>query len=272
MKNGVWIFFMLLVFSCKLEGDKAKSNNETADITAQVSNEPKQVQHDHYYRIYKGKMKGVTSTPISTLYGECEFESKVGEKSRKLYLKGTDTANEIGNVVDTSFYILINKENKRQGLPKDKVYLLLKNNGLPIDIHAENEILKERKNFTIKGSLGCFPKFIIKNGNLDYYMVGEKRFIQLPMAYHVIGKDIIDTLEFRSFAISEANYNIINKKLNQNDQNDLREPNLQGGINLCDLNTLLLYLPNGDEWTTISGDNNPNPPCPDVKTPHSSHH
>lgn len=224
-KVGVLLitFFLIGFYSCKECPECPKS--------PEVS-----ISSGHEYKKNIGKMSIVDANSRNNYFENCLFNTKESKFYRKV-LKNTDTYKCLDDNTDHSFYDLIFSSTIRPG--RVDTFLLLHNDSLDIDQRCKENNIKNTK-----GSLGCFPKFIIISDNngsyLDYFEIGGKRFIQLPFGYHDENNHHeIPLLVNLDFEISQIDYNKLNELLRHNIY-------YQGGIDIENPYILKLFYANGN--------------------------
>lgn len=202
-------------------------------------------KHNHYYRIYTGRFKDKemqTAKPVN--YRNCIFKKSNKVSMDAIYINNTKTARHEGSIFNRDYYIVkLNTTVDNRFPKKDK--LILQVNRKIKKYHIMETKKTNEKGPVAKGNYGCFPSFIVVNGDLDYFVDNGVRKIQLPLAKHVQNQTIYEELEILDFPISITNYESINNKLKT-------EPYLHGGINKDGNDyTLLIYLPNDVLWDTF---------------------
>lgn len=194
---------------------------------------------DHYYKIYKGSINTSINSRTTSHIGSCDFTISGNTYYRK-YFMNSRVSDLMNTKLEYDFYYLTFSTTRRAGF--QDTFLLLKNDSLELNTYDDHK--HPPAGTESKGTLGCFPQFILVNGQLDYFDVNSggnmRRYIQLPFGYHQEGQHVIQVLNSLDYEISVSDYNLLNGYLQIN-------PNLQGGIDIGSPNILKLYYANGDD-------------------------
>jgi hypothetical protein len=196
--------------------------------------------HQHYFKVYNGEIRNIQGSRSEGVFSTCEFTHRNFNYKRK-YFNNSKEADILDTKKSYDFYYLTFSSTQRNGF--QDTFLLLKNDSLDVlGLNTDSDDTQHLDKLISKGTLGCFPNFIIINNNLDYFETTSgsvtKRYIQLPFGYHEENQHVIQTLNNLDFEISLDNYTQLNNLLNTN-------PFFQGGIDIEAPDTLKLFYANG---------------------------
>lgn len=239
MKNVVWIYLIVLIFSCKQKGDEIMHPSDSSNSTALTSDETTQHGHDpkhyHYYKIYRGKFEPSKNETGSIR--TCKFNNK----EYKYYKNDIGSEGSIENIW---VYIL-----------EDEINSTIISVNPEIDRY-HNPRMKEpfgTQTKLGKGNYGCIPKFIADlKGDLLVFNDGTQKYLNLNIAKHNEMNSTDSTvylLRNHKFLIADSDYDSLNI--------EFRKSNfIQGGISEPNITEMIIYDSNDTPLITVNNLNN----------------